>query len=91
LYASVSLGVEKPTGSGQRGRSYLHLRPDNARPCGNIRQKLITASFFSGQFVLALNPSPALDEGQSEQGRVGCFTPHRADTQNALTGETAAD
>ena len=26
-----------------------------------------------------------------EQGRVGRFTPHRADTQIALTGETAAD
>ncbi len=35
--------------------------------------------------------SPRLDGDKINKGRVARFTPHRADTQIALTGETAAD
>jgi hypothetical protein len=52
---------------------------------------LKTASFFGEEFVLALNRPPRLDENKKKNGRVVRFTPHRADTQSALTGETAAD
>ena len=57
---------------------------------GNYRKILLTASLFREVFLLALNRSPRLDGCKINKGRVARFTPHRADTQIALNGETAA-
>ena len=60
------------------------------RERGNYLKIPLTASSFREIFPLALKGSPRLDGDKINKGCVARFTPHRADTQIALNGETAA-
>lgn len=88
----VGLGNHDPDNGQAQGQGV------EARRCGrtdrgelgNYRKIPLTASSFREIFLLALKRSPRLDGGEINKGRVARFTPHRADTQIALNGETAA-